>query len=144
MAKKGYVATFVDRASKYLIAFPLRHKTAMDLRWETCRAFLLLPAELRKTITVDNGKEFAEHKILARVLGVQVYLAHPYHSWERGLNEHTNGLLRQYLPKELSLDRLSRKQLALYFDRINNRPRKSLGYRTPREVFFKVSVALQT
>ena len=144
MAKKGYVATFVDRASKYLIAFPLRHKTAMDLRWETCRAFSLLPAELRKTITVDNGKEFAEHKILARVLSVQVYFAHPYHSWERGLNEHTNGLLRQYLPKGLSLDKLSRKQLALYVDRINNRPRKSLGYRTPREVFFEASVALQT
>lgn len=142
--KKGNVGTFVDRTTKYLIAFPLKNKTAPELRRNAYKAFSVIPKEYRKTITVDNGKEFSEHERLSKALDVQIFFAHPYHSWERGLNEHTNGLLRQYLPKKLRLDHLPQKQLATYVDKINNRPRKSLGYQTPCELFLHVPFALQT
>jgi IS30 family transposase len=142
--KKGYVATFVERKSKYVVAYPLKNKTAESFTKGAARAFRLIPAKRRKTITVDNGKEFAAHKVLAHILGATVYFAHPYHSWERGLNEHTNGLIRQYLPKNRSLLDLSSRELAWIVRQLNNRPRKSLGYRTPREVFFKQPLALQT
>ncbi len=136
--KKGYVGTFVDRTTKYLIAFPLKNKTALELRRNAFKAFSALPKEYRKTITLDNGKEFSEHERLSKALDTQIFFAHPYHSWERGLNEHTNGLLRLYLPKKMRLDYLTQKQRAVYVEKINNRPRKSLGYRTPRELFLHV------
>ncbi|GAB1454750.1 IS30 family transposase [Spirochaetota bacterium] len=141
--KKGYVATFVDRKTKYLIAYKLEHKSSMALVRGARKAFRSIPASMLKTITVDNGKEFAAHKKLAQTLGVKVFFAHPYHSWERGLNEHTNGLIRQYLPKGRSLLDLESRELAKIVKRINNRPRKSLGYRTPYEAFFKIPLALQ-
>ncbi len=142
--KKGYVGTFVDRKSKYLIAFPLKRKTASKLVQGACKAFAQIPANMKKTITVDNGKEFAQHSDLASKVGAKIFFAHPYHSWERGLNEHTNGLLRQYLPKKQPLDDLTHRQLAMFVEKLNNRPRKSLGYKTPYEVFFKRIFALQT
>jgi IS30 family transposase len=86
-------------------------------------------------VTVDNGKEFSGHKGLAQKLGCDIYFAHPYHSWERGLNEHTNGLIRQYLPERTSFEGLTQRQLDRIIEKINNRPRKALGYRTPNEVF---------
>ncbi|MCX7023238.1 MAG: IS30 family transposase, partial [Spirochaetes bacterium] len=107
-------------------------------------AFRNIPKKYRKTYTVDNGKEFAKHKELAKRLGGKVYFAHPYHSWERGLNENTNGLLRQYLPKSRSFADLTEKELARIVDKLNNRPRKLLGYRTPREAFWGLPLALQT
>jgi transposase, IS30 family len=110
--KKGYVATFVERKSKFVVAYPLKNKTTESFTNGAARAFRLIPSKRLKTITVDNGKEFAAHKELSRVLGAIVYFAHPYHSWERGLNEHTNGLFRQYLPKNRSLLDLSSSELA--------------------------------
>jgi IS30 family transposase len=142
--KKGYVGTFVDRKSKYLLGYPLPKKTSKGNCKKAVKAFRKIPKEYIETITVDNGKEFAEHLRLAKETGAKVYFAHPYHSYERGLNEHTNGLLRQYLPKKMSLENLTEKELAKIIDKINNRPRKSLGYRTPREVFFRLPLALQT
>jgi transposase, IS30 family len=141
--KKGYVGTFVDRASKYLIAFPLKRKTTTKLVLGARHAFAKIPANRKKTVTVDNGKEFTNHTALATAIGAKVFFAHPYHSWERGLNEHSNGMLRQYLPKKMPLDKLTHKQLAKIVMRLNTRPRKSLGYRTPQEVFFKPFFALQ-
>jgi IS30 family transposase len=142
--KKGYIGTYVDRSSKYLLGYPLEKKTAKENRRKAVAAFRKIPKNAIKTITVDNGKEFAEHKKLAKGTGAKVFFAHPYHSCERGLNEHTNGLLRQYLPKNKSLENLTKKELAKIIKKINNRPRKSLAYRTPREVFFKLPLALQT
>lgn len=142
--KKGYVATWVNRGQKYLVAYKLSHKTAQALVNGAEKAFRKIPKKYRKTFTVDNGKEFAMHKELAKKLGGKVYFAHPYHSWERGLNENTNGLLRQYLPKNRSLADLTDKELAKIVNKLNNRPRKSLGYLTPREAFFGLSLALQT
>jgi IS30 family transposase len=142
--KKGYVATFVDRKTKYLVAFPLKYKLAELIVEGARKAFANLPTMQKMTLTVDNGKEFSRHADLGKAVGMDVYFAHPYHSWERGLNEHTNGLLRQYLPKNQSLDTLTKRELAYIVDRLNNRPRKSLGYRTPFEMFFRKTFALQT
>ncbi len=100
---------------------------------------------LTHTITSDNGKEFAYHEQVAQSLDADFYFANPYHSWERGLNEHTNGLIRQYLPKQTDFTQVKRKQIRFIQDRLNNRPRKSLGFKTPAQVFYarvsKVMVA---
>ena len=90
-----------------------------------------------KTITTDNGKEFAYHKSITEALDLKFYFANPYASWEIGLNENTNGLLRQYFPKKMSFINLSVEQVQEAVHKLNNRPRKTLGYRTPSEVFFK-------
>jgi IS30 family transposase len=94
------------------------------------------------TVTFDNGKEFAYHSVMAQELAVNVYFAHPYHSWERGLNEHTNGVIRQYFPKGSSLEDITDEQIKAVADKLNNRPRKCLGFKTPYEVFYgKISEA---
>ncbi len=97
----------------------------------------------QKTLTLDNGSEMAGYEWIERDSrsnkanggkGIKVYFCHPYHSWERGSNENTNGLLRFYFPKKMDFGELTQSQLDLAVDRINNRPRKRLGYRTPREL----------
>ena len=88
------------------------------------------------TITSDNGKEFAYHKEVAAPLDADFYFTNPYHSWERGLNEHTNGLIRQYLPKRSEFTNVSKDEIIMIQNRLNHRPRKVLGYKTPYEVFF--------
>jgi IS30 family transposase len=133
--KNSYIATFVDRKTKLLLAKIMPDKRAETLNRAAIRAFTSIPAQMRNTLTVDNGKEFAAHQSLSQALGIDIYFAHPYHSWERGLNEHTNRLLRQYLPKKIPFDNLTQKQLDKIVDKINNRPRKVLGYLTPYEVF---------
>ena len=96
------------------------------------------------TITNDNGKEFALHSEIARKLEADVYFANPYHSWERGLNENTNGLIRQYFPKGSAFHDINQTDTDFVEDRLNNRPRKSLQFNTPNEVFENNSVALET
>jgi len=91
------------------------------------------------TITYDNGKEFAHHTEIADALDAKGYFAHPYHSWERGLNENMNGLIRQYLPKGKSFDSLTQDDIQCIMDKLNNRPRKCLGYKTPNQVFFGIN-----
>jgi len=106
---------------------------------------LLTPVANRvHTITADNGKEFAEHETIAKDLEANFYFAHPYASWERGLNENTNGLVRQYFPKQCHFGRITDKEIQTVIDKLNNRPRKCLGFKTPNEVFFgiKPTVAL--
>ncbi len=95
-----------------------------------------VPAECRQTVTFDNGKEFTNHLAISADVGIACYFANPYHSWEWGLNEHTNGLLRQFFPKGTNLKIVQQSQVDEVVDLINDRPRKSLGYRTPYEVFF--------
>jgi IS30 family transposase len=133
--KNAYIATFVDRKTKLLPAKIMPDKREATLKLAAVRAFKPIPADMRNTLTVDKGKEFAGHKSLSQALGIDIYFAHPYRSWERGLNEHTNGLIRQYLPKKIPFDRLTQKQLDKIVDKINNRPRKVLGYLTPYEAF---------
>lgn len=88
-----------------------------------------------QTITSDNGKEFSNHENIARSLGIDYYFARPYHSWERGTNENTNGLIRQYLPKKTDFRNLTQEYIQFVEDQLNNRPRKTLGFYTPNEVF---------
>ncbi len=88
-----------------------------------------------KTITYDNGKEFVHHQEIDKALDCDAYFAKPYHSWERGQNENANGLLRQYFPKAMSLLEITKQQVFDAVDKLNNRPRKCLEYKTPYEVF---------
>jgi IS30 family transposase len=141
--KSGYVCTLVERKTKLLVAFPLAMKKADALAKGAQKALGKIPEALRKSLTLDNGTEFARHQDITTGLGIEVYFARPYHSWERGLNEHTNGLLRQYFPKGIHLLNLTVKELAKAVDRINNRPRKCLDYLTPAEAFAKELCALQ-
>ena len=100
-------------------------------------AEMLMPFKgLLHTVTSDNGKEFAEHKAIAKSLAVDYYFAHPYHSWERDANENMNGLIRQYLPKGTPFDGLDDNEIKRIRDKLNNRPRKKLGFLTPIEYFF--------
>ena len=140
---KGGILSIVERKSKLTRLSKLATKAAAEMKY-ACVALLAPLAARVHTITVDNGKEFCDHKHIAAGLQARIYFAHPYASWERGLNENTNGLVRQYFPKKYEFARISEKDLQQVEDLLNNRPRKTLGYRTPNEVFFKQrSVALQ-
>ena len=92
------------------------------------------PSTLRKTLTLDNGKEFAEHQQLAAEAGLRIYFAKPYCAWQRGTNENASRLIRQFFPKGTDLARIPERQLLKVQDLLNNRPRKRLGYQTPLEV----------
>ena len=130
---KGFVLlTMVDRASKFVVIRRLRDKTADGAAKAIIEALQGLPVH---TITSDNGKEFAKHADVSKALKTLCFFAKPYHSWERGLNEHTNGLIRQYLPKKQSFEGLSLKTVQLIEERLNNRPRKVLDFMTPKEIF---------
>jgi len=94
------------------------------------------------TITFDNGLEFSEHAQIAKKLDVDIYFAHPYASWERGTNENTNGLIRQYFPKGTDFNQVTDEQIEQVMDRLNNRPRKTRGYRSPNELFWGRQVDL--
>ena len=135
--QKGVLVTYVERKSKYTLIHAVKNKTAEVVTQATISGFSAIP-RMVKTITYDNGKEFAQHRHIANQLETTCYFAKPYHSWERGLNEHTNGLIRQYLPKGQALDEVTQQDIITIQEALNNRPRKVLGYLTPREVFFKV------
>lgn len=141
----GAIATHVDKASKFLVARVMKTRTAAEMNRVSIAAFSQMSADKRRTFTFDNGKEFSGHEQMAEALGVQCYFANPYHSWERGLNEHTNGLIRQFFPKGTNFKIVKQQQVDHVVELINHRPRKSLDYRTPHEVFWEQSgdVALQ-
>ncbi len=98
--------------------------------------------EITHTITSDNGLEFANHKAIANTLACNYYFCHPYSSWERGLNEYTNGLIRQYFPKGSSFGSIKPERIQEVENKLNHRPRKTLGWRTPYEVFYGLEKAV--
>ena len=128
------VATFVERFSRYCRAVVLVDQTANEFLRAARQTFTSLPAPLRLTMTHDNGGEIARHEDITRELGITVYCARPYHSWERGLNENTNGLIRDFFPKGTDFRTVSQDELDRVINLINNRPRRSLRFRTPKEV----------
>jgi IS30 family transposase len=132
----GVIVTHVDKASKFLVAGLGQNKTSEQVNQVSIALLIPVPAVYRKTMTFDNGKEFTNHPELSKKLDVACYFANPYHSWERGLNEHTNGLLRQFFPKKTDFKRVEPEALEKAVMLINHRPRKSLDYRTPFEVFY--------
>lgn len=135
---KGAIVSIVDRTSKYTKLAKVLRKTAREVREGTVNK-LSSVKEFVLTLTSDNGKEFADHEQIAKDLGSSFFFANPYHSWERGLNEHTNGLVRQYFPKSMPFDEVTQKQLDEVEFLLNNRPRKVLNYSTPAEVFHELS-----
>ena len=139
----GAIVTLVDRKSKIAL-FKKVEKNTKELVTNAIVDLLKPHKKKVHTITFDNGKEFAGHQTIAKLLNAKCYFAKPYHSSERGLNEHTNGLLRQFIPKKTRLDRITDEDIAFYQKLINNRPRKILNYNTPIEVFTSIpSVALR-
>jgi IS30 family transposase len=135
-ANASAVGTLVCRRSLFAMVIKLDGSTALDALEGFTRAFAPLPPELRQTLTYDQGKEMALHCKLAENTGVKVYFCDPHSPWQRGLNENTNGLLRQYLPKGTDLSVHSQAELDAMAWELNIRPRKTLGWRSAAEVFF--------
>jgi IS30 family transposase len=133
---KGYLVTAVERKSKFTLVERVPDRQSDQVAKTVIK--LIRPYKDNVfTITVDNGKEFSQHKKISKSLKADIYFAHPYHAWERGLNENTNGLLRQYFPKQMDFHKIDKKGIEYAMDRLNNRPRKSLDFATPIEVFSK-------
>jgi IS30 family transposase len=134
--KGAVIASMVERKSRFTVLAKSKNKTTTAVI-KSINHRMLPIADLVHTITLDNGKEFSLHELMASVLDADVYFAKPYHSWERGLNENTNGLVRQYFPKKNSFDSISEHDLQRVARKLNHRPRKCLGYQTPFEVLSK-------
>lgn len=140
---KQAIVSIVERKTGLTLIRKVERKTALAV--SQAMIMLLKPYKDRvHTITSDNGKEFAAHEGIAAALKADFYFAHPYASWERGTNENTNGLIRQYFPKDRDFTTITQQEIDIAMKRLNNRPRKRLGYQTPNQVFFKSGVALQT
>jgi len=138
------IVSLVERKTRYCLLAKVERKTAAAVEAASCRK---LGGHLQSvhTITSDNGREFANHASIAARLEADFYFANPYHSWERGTNENTNGLVRQYFPKQMPFAQLTDEQIQAVEDKLNSRPRKTLGYQTPKELFFKEQeIALTT
>ena len=132
---QGALVTLVDRKSKLtLIGKVTRYRA--DAVEQTIIHLMKGLARRNFTLTVDNGKEFANHESVAKALQIKVFFADPYSAWQRGLNENTNGLIRQYVPKGYDVRVLTDEQVERIMNRLNNRPRKLLGFLTPNEVFY--------
>lgn len=131
---KSRLGTLVERRSGYLLAFRLPNGSSQMFAVTAATALQQVPDRYRCTLTLDNGTEMQDYELLEQRSSSRVYFAYPYHSWERGTNENTNGLLRQYFPKRSSLA-VGQAQLDRAVHLLNTRPRKRLGYRTPEEVF---------
>ncbi len=137
------IVSIVERKSGFTLIRKVERKTALAV--SQAMIGLLKPHQKKvHTITSDNGREFAGHEEIASGLKADFYFAHPYSSWERGTNENTNGLIRQYFPKNRDFTTITQQEINTAMERLNNRPRKRLGYQTPNQVFFKSGVALQT
>lgn len=134
--KKGAMMTYVDRKSRYLVAELMINRKSDTFNEATIENFKYIPKKYIKTFTSDNGKEFSKFKELEEALGIKAYFANPYHSWERGTNENTNGLLRRTFPKGTIFSKIKRCEFYKAVNKINNRPRKCLNWKTPKEVFW--------
>lgn len=132
--------THVERKSGYLIADLLKEVSAEIVSEATIKAFKKLQRDKKQTLTYDNGTEFSEYEFIEEQTKADVYFAHPYHSWERGTNENANGLIRRYYPKGTYFSNINEKEFKRNVSKINHRPRKRLGYKTPYEVFHDVTV----
>jgi IS30 family transposase len=132
------LATLVERKLRLTVVAKAPNKTAEKVRDAILLHMKPLAARVH-TLTYDNGKEFALHQDIAKELDAVGYFAHPYHSWERGLNENTNGLLRQYFPKGKDLTEVTDEEIQVAVDKLNNRPRKCLGFKTPNQLFFGIN-----
>lgn len=142
---KQALVSLTERKTRLTLLAKVQRKSAELVSWSI--QHLLEPiASKVLTLTSDNGKEFARHQEIATALKAKFYFAHPYSSWERGLNENTNGLIRQYFPKHHDFTTITEEDVTMVMNKLNNRPRKCLGFKTPNQVFFGINptVALET
>jgi IS30 family transposase len=139
------IVSLTERTSRLALLRKVERKTAQAVADAVIELMKSLPVRTH-TITADNGLEFADHERIAKELNTDVYFAHPYSSWERGTNENMNGLVRQYFPKKCSFATITEQEIEFVMERLNNRPRKCLGFKSPNQVFFNHSsvVALRS
>jgi len=129
------IVSLTERKARLALLRKVERKTSQAVGDAVIELLKTLPAQIH-TITADNGKEFADHERIARDLCANIYFAHPYSSWERATNENMNGLIRQYFPKKHNFATITENEMEFVMERLNNRPRKCLGFRTPNQVFF--------
>ncbi|MGV6827854.1 MAG: IS30 family transposase [Flavobacteriales bacterium] len=138
--QKSAIGTIVDRKSRFTIIIPVKDRKTKSVTRAFAKELNRLDNKLTKTMTYDNGNEMADHKWLSNATKMHIYFANPYASWERGTNENTKGLIRRYLPKKTDFRCVNNTQLKNIQNKLNNRPRKILGYKTPLEVITQNSV----
>lgn len=129
------LGTLVERTTRYTLLVPLKSHDAETVRTEFARAIKAIPSHLKRSLTYDRGSEMAQHKLFTKNTKVQVYFADPHSPWQRGTNENTNGLLRQFFPKGIDFNKVTKKEIMHVQDLLNDRPRKVLAYAKPDEVF---------
>ena len=132
---KSAIAVLVERTTRYTILVPLKNKDAHSVRKAMERVFKNIPSSLKKSLTYDRGKEMAEHKLFSKNSKIKVYFADPYSPWQRGTNENTNGLIRQFFPKGKDFNKVSRYKIKKVERLLNERPRQTLGFKEPYKVF---------
>ena len=131
---KSAIGTIVERKTRFTLILKLNSKKADEVADVFSKMLNQLNAKFKKSMTYDNGIEMARHQKITEKTGMKIYFAHPYSSWERGTNENTNGLIRRYLPKGTNFNEISENQLQIIQQKLNNRPRKIIGYKTPQEM----------
>jgi transposase, IS30 family len=145
---KSVLGTLVERTTRTVLLVPLKSRKAEEVAKAFAKAVKRMPKEMKLSLTYDQGREMAKHKLFTKMTGVKVFFAHPGSPWERGTNENTNGLLRQYFPKGTDFNKVTRYKIKKAQNRLNGRPRKVLNWRTPFEVFESLinssPVALET
>lgn len=136
--QQSFLGSLVERTTRAIILVPLRNKTAIEVRQNFIKEARKIPLRLRLSMTYDQGNEMAEHKLFTKATRMQVYFAHPGSPWERGTNENTNGLIRQFFPKGTDFSKISRREVKRVEHLLNGRPRKVLNWATPYEEFNKL------
>ena len=133
--QKSAIGTIVERKSRFVCIIKLKDRKSATVTKQFAKVLQGFNQHLIKTMTYDNGNEMAKHKDFTKKTGIKVYFADPYASWQRGTNENTNGLIRRYFPKRTDFNKVTAKQLKYVQDKLNNRPRKIINYKTPNEIF---------
>src|SRR3989338_872553 len=136
--RNSALGTLVERTTRLTLLVPLQEKNAFAVRTAMAKTFKRIPKQFKKTLTYDRGTEMAEHKMFTKDTKIQVYFADPYSPWQRGTNENTNGLIRQYFPKGTDFRDVSLDEIKEAERRLNSRPRKVLEYYTPSERFYEL------
>lgn len=135
---QSVMGTLVERTTRTVILVPLKNRTAKEVRKAFAREMKRLPSQMKLTLTYDQGREMAEHKLFTKQTKIQVYFAHPRSPWERGTNENTNGLIRQFFPKGTDFRKVTRKEIKRAQHLLNGRPRKTINWATPYEAMQKL------
>lgn len=135
---KSALGTLVERTTRLTLLVPLKAKDAFSVRKSFAEKFKKIPKQFKKTLTYDRGTEMSQHKLFTKETKIQVYFADPYSPWQRGTNENTNGLIRQYFPKGTDFKEVPLGAIRKAERRLNSRPRKTLGYYTPSEKFYQL------